>query len=280
MPEFTPRANLYLPGGGLSGTIPNEEADIDKLNDNFRKLDSLLGASHVLSTERPSTPVDGQLIYESDTRNVLSYSADLLKWLPVGVPNCPSIAYRDGLFGALPSVGARCIRTTNDNSWAEVWVPAKAGFGAMNTAGWLREGGVPLHFNSLAANTGQSIAGGSIVTFLDIEVALDVATRCTIRSTGLIYAPGNAAGYLQKGYKRPGDTEDQWDAYTGTQMSFAANTPVRWHSNGRVADLFVSYDSIFILPAGTNRLKLRAIADPASVTQNLSNFSVSVTVGV
>jgi len=40
MPDFTEFLNLYLPGGGSTGTItPDEVADIDRLNQNFRLID-------------------------------------------------------------------------------------------------------------------------------------------------------------------------------------------------------------------------------------------------
>ena len=41
MPAFTPFLNLYKPGGGSTGTIlPDEVADIDRLNQNFDLIDS------------------------------------------------------------------------------------------------------------------------------------------------------------------------------------------------------------------------------------------------
>lgn len=40
MPVFTPHLHLAKPGGGSSGTIPDETADIDVLNGNFDVLDS------------------------------------------------------------------------------------------------------------------------------------------------------------------------------------------------------------------------------------------------
>lgn len=44
MPAFTPNRNLYLPGGGSLGIGGDDEAaDIDKLNENFQKLDEWSG---------------------------------------------------------------------------------------------------------------------------------------------------------------------------------------------------------------------------------------------
>lgn len=44
MPAFTPNLSLYLPGGGSLGIGGDDEAaDIDKLNQNFQKLDEFAG---------------------------------------------------------------------------------------------------------------------------------------------------------------------------------------------------------------------------------------------
>jgi hypothetical protein len=83
MPDFTSRLSLYLPGGGADGTItPDETADIDKLNDNFRAIDSSVGSSIVTSTTRPVTPFQGQLIYETDTGRTMMRQGS--QWIPIG----------------------------------------------------------------------------------------------------------------------------------------------------------------------------------------------------
>lgn len=44
MPAFTENLNLYLAGGGSTGTItPDEVVDIDRINQNFRALDTAHG---------------------------------------------------------------------------------------------------------------------------------------------------------------------------------------------------------------------------------------------
>lgn len=130
MPEYTPRANMYLPGGGLSGTIPDEEVDIDKINNNFRALDNLVGAPECTSTTRPANPINGHLAFESDTRNLIRYSATSLRWEPVGVPNCPSEAYRNDMFGAVPAAGSRAFRL--DRFWLEEYFTTDQ----VTVAGW------------------------------------------------------------------------------------------------------------------------------------------------
>lgn len=76
MSDFTPRANLRLPGGGSTGTIlPDEQVDIDVLNDNFRKIDALLGARNIPSVSSYAGSMDGDLVYARDTEYLQMYSA-------------------------------------------------------------------------------------------------------------------------------------------------------------------------------------------------------------
>lgn len=66
MPAFTSRLNLYKPGDGVN-ISPDEAASIDKLNDNADIIDGAVGAKVVTSGTRPSSPYDGQVIFETDT---------------------------------------------------------------------------------------------------------------------------------------------------------------------------------------------------------------------
>jgi hypothetical protein len=82
MAGFTTRLGLKKPGGGSTGAItPDEIVDIDDINGNFDLIDSAVGAKLVTSTTRPSTPFDGQIIRESDTKNLLAWSATSSSWL-------------------------------------------------------------------------------------------------------------------------------------------------------------------------------------------------------
>ena len=77
MSDFTLRANLRLPGGGSAGTIlPDEQVDIDVLNDNFRKIDALLGARNIPSASSYSGSMDGDLVYARDTEFLHMFSAN------------------------------------------------------------------------------------------------------------------------------------------------------------------------------------------------------------
>lgn len=77
MSDFTPRANLRLPGGGSTGTIlPDEQVDIDVLNDNFRKIDALLGARNIPSASSYAGSMDGDLVYAQDTEFLHMFSAN------------------------------------------------------------------------------------------------------------------------------------------------------------------------------------------------------------
>ena len=75
MPDYTPNLNLYLPGGGGSGTIPDEIADIDKLNENFRLIDASLGGTIVPAVAGYTPDFDGNVVYARNERRLLMESA-------------------------------------------------------------------------------------------------------------------------------------------------------------------------------------------------------------
>ena len=86
MADSTSRLGLYLPGGGSSGlNTPDEVVDIDKINDNMRLIDTGMGALPTTSSTRPAEPFDGQLVYETDTRNLRIWLADKSVWELVNV---------------------------------------------------------------------------------------------------------------------------------------------------------------------------------------------------
>lgn len=88
MADHTTRLNLYLPGGGSSGTItPDEPVDIDKINDNMKLLDAAIGFRVVTTGTRPSDPFIGQPIKETDTGDIRYWDGDSweqLSGVPVG----------------------------------------------------------------------------------------------------------------------------------------------------------------------------------------------------
>jgi hypothetical protein len=80
MSANTSRLGLVKPGGGSTGVItPADIVDIDVLNANADKIDAAVGGSIVTSTTRPSSPYNGQLIYETDTQQAAIYSGSA--WL-------------------------------------------------------------------------------------------------------------------------------------------------------------------------------------------------------
>lgn len=59
----TPNRNLYLPGGGSSGTIvPDETADIDRINENFTILDTWSGEVDTKMTPATNAEVNAGTI--------------------------------------------------------------------------------------------------------------------------------------------------------------------------------------------------------------------------
>jgi hypothetical protein len=82
MAGSTPNLNLYLPGGGSTGLIlPDETADIDPLNENFRKIDTAIGDVDNQNRQWygpaadigtiPVDPKDGDTYQESDGSKTL-----------------------------------------------------------------------------------------------------------------------------------------------------------------------------------------------------------------
>lgn len=100
MGDLTTKLSLYLPGGGSSGLIlPDEIIDIDRINDNMRKIDDVSGAKIVTSTTRPALPFDGQTIYETDTRLVAIYRAVGANWIyPNSISQVADAAARDARY--------------------------------------------------------------------------------------------------------------------------------------------------------------------------------------
>ena len=75
MGQTTQKLGLYLPGGGSSGTnLPDEVMDVDRLNDNFKKIDDFAktvpGGTLVTSvadrTAKFPTPVQGNTVFRTD----------------------------------------------------------------------------------------------------------------------------------------------------------------------------------------------------------------------
>lgn len=137
MSDFTPRANLRLPGGGSTGTIlPDEQVDIDVLNDNFRKIDALLGARNIPSASSYSGSVDGDLVYARDTEYLHMFSANagglITPRLPGSTRFKGTTAEMNAFVGA--QEGDSWFNADNNSDYVRlggVWVNPKRAFGYM-----------------------------------------------------------------------------------------------------------------------------------------------------
>lgn len=119
MAQTTSRLGLYLPGGGSTGTnTPDEAADIDKINDNMSKIDAAAGATICTSGTRPSSPYNGRLIFETDTRQVRVWNSGTSTWDLVGGTTYPaanltgSVAIANGGTNASTASDARINLST------------------------------------------------------------------------------------------------------------------------------------------------------------------------
>lgn len=116
MGQNTTRLGLYLPGGGSTGLItPDEAADIDKINDNMKKIDTETGAFVCTSSTRPSTPYAGKLIYETDTKYFRTWNASTSSWDLVGGTTYPAANLTGSVAIANGGTGATTLAAAQDN---------------------------------------------------------------------------------------------------------------------------------------------------------------------
>jgi hypothetical protein len=76
MATTTSRLGLTLPD-------PADTVDVTQLNADFTKIDNTVGFTPCTSSTRPSSPVDGQGIYERDTHNAYVWDAQASTWRAV-----------------------------------------------------------------------------------------------------------------------------------------------------------------------------------------------------
>lgn len=183
MSGSTTRLSLYKMGGGLSGLYPpDEQANVDKINENSDKIDDAIGAKNVSSTTRPPAPFDGQIIKESDTGRAMVWQASITTWvelMPGGVM-AGNTALRDLLF---PTPGTPAGRVTLANTYPRFFNKDKgyeqqyfaqfddAGVGtapAKTVHGWgaaMHLGLVPLKPTSVAVGSGTGVLHGGKVEY-------------------------------------------------------------------------------------------------------------------
>jgi hypothetical protein len=200
MSGTTARVGAYLIGGGSSGAYgPDEVMDIDDVNQNFELFDAAVGIRQATSAARPSTPFDGQPIYETDTTNTLIYSASAARWIPIGTPSAGSDAARDALYPT-PVAGLRVNRT--DKGWQEVYFPAAtftssaASGSRTQPAGWYPVAGrLPLlrqrHTYTGLASANSWITQASFTEYERIEFAASTAGAFVVPVTGRYTISGN-----------------------------------------------------------------------------------------
>lgn len=223
MAGSTPRLGLYLPGGGLSGVyLPDEVADIDKINGNMTLIDGAIGAKVVTSTTRPATPFDGQPIYETDTTNTMIYSSAAARWLPVGVPKAASDALRNALYPA-PVAGNRVHRTDKGYDQAYDGAAWKAyGSGLIPVKPTSVTGGTMNNTGKVAATSGQSLIRLNGVFTSDFENYLVRVINIQPSVAAFLYGRLSAAG-----------ADDSSANWTVQLLQTSGTTPVGAFSSGQ-----------------------------------------------
>lgn len=149
MSALTTKLSLYKPGGGLSGLIlPDEIADIDRINSNMDILDANIGFRNVTSGTRPISPYDGEPIYETDTQRIRIFNNAAGQWLAPGSERGTlsdySVADLDGLAAITDMIAGDTvvvrsaanwtfIRNTANSAWAQNSIPTFATAAARDT---------------------------------------------------------------------------------------------------------------------------------------------------
>lgn len=117
----TAKLGLYKPAG-------TENVNIDQLNSNFDLIDLSAGVLACTSATRPAGAFPGQVIFESDTGNLMWQNN--AKWQPLSdTPNAANAAARDALY-PVPVLGDRVFRKDLQyievylTSWARIQAPA------------------------------------------------------------------------------------------------------------------------------------------------------------
>ena len=119
MPSFTSNLNLYLPGGGSESIGGSDEAaDIDKVNQNFQKLDKYAWVQGGTSTERAAIPLGerrlGLIFTESDTNIMWMWVGTRWVSIVTGASSSDWITNAAGIFTIAPGFELQSFRVRKD----------------------------------------------------------------------------------------------------------------------------------------------------------------------
>lgn len=206
MAGTTTKLALYLPGGGSSGLVtPDEQVDVDKINDNMKKIDTAIGFVVCTSGTRPATPFTGQSIIETDTRNTMYWTG--ARWAPMDtLPNAASSAIRDVLYPT-PVAGNQVFRTDigpggmsqvyNGTAWrlsASGLIPIQLGT-VSGVGAALSASGTVVNLTALTT-TGVNLPTIFTTDFDKYRIEIDVQASTTL---GNIVAQMSAAAVVETG---------------------------------------------------------------------------------
>ncbi|MGE3487455.1 MAG: hypothetical protein AB7L09_22265 [Nitrospira sp.] len=115
-PTLTPRLGLKKPD-------PADLYDVAIVNENSDKLDADVGGLVICtSATRPSTPISGQIIFETDTRRYYHWSGSVWTLFPFGITVCtsgtrPATPFQDQ---AIYETDTGAILVRNSGAWVTV----------------------------------------------------------------------------------------------------------------------------------------------------------------
>lgn len=107
---------------GLNKPDTTDLVDIAVLNQNADKLDAAAGATICTSSTRPTTPFNGQIIFETNTNSTLVYKASTSSWTIVGGVDVCTSSTRP----SLPYEGQQIFETDTKKEYTYVsgtWEP-------------------------------------------------------------------------------------------------------------------------------------------------------------
>ena len=142
----------------LSKPDGTDLVDVAVLNNNFDKIDTASGAFICTSTTRPPSPWNGQLIFETDTLNVLVYRTSTSSWSLVGgssVGSNPPAGAGNGNFWWDSDNGKLYIYYNDGNSaqWVSV-MPAQTAVDV--TENYIINGAFEINQRNFSSSTSQT----------------------------------------------------------------------------------------------------------------------------
>lgn len=183
MSTTTSRLNLTLPGSG-------DFVDVTVLDADFTALDAVAGATVATASTRPSTPFQGQTLYETDTKNFLIHNGTAPASAGWEYKSFAAFVCTSSTRPASPFVGQRIWQTDTGDEYlwsgsAWLWVAGtpqkwivKSVTGTLSSIANSTD--TAYQFTTTESSTGVTVGGGSTGTTIGTS-----GTKITLAKAGL-----------------------------------------------------------------------------------------------